>query len=176
MERGSFLVIGCCAWYLAWWVLAFRPVSPITGLASGWLLLPSLAFGVSGVYILAKGIRLAPHPIEGNVLIVASVAVYLLLLFLSRFLLHRPVTTELFLIIGWALLTAMEINALSGLGVFSPPRIAWASVIAVLSVVVSLVCYFRYYGLEGVARYIDGMIPLFLVAVTESILSLLIIR
>ncbi|MCC8045030.1 MAG: hypothetical protein LIP12_05975, partial [Clostridiales bacterium] len=49
MLTGNLLMIGCCAFYLAWWLIAFRPEDAVKGIRSGWLLIPALLFGVAAV-------------------------------------------------------------------------------------------------------------------------------
>ncbi|MDD7219159.1 MAG: hypothetical protein PUI16_04100 [Clostridia bacterium] len=53
--KGNMFMIICCIFYLAWWILAFRPEHPVKGLRSGWLLIPAALCGIYGVYILAQG-------------------------------------------------------------------------------------------------------------------------
>ncbi|MCD8104465.1 MAG: hypothetical protein LUF35_05565 [Lachnospiraceae bacterium] len=55
MLTGNLLMIGCCAFYLAWWLIAFKPEGAVKGIRSGWLLIPALIFGVAAVMQIAQG-------------------------------------------------------------------------------------------------------------------------
>ena len=46
---GNVLFILCCVFYLAWWLLAFKPSGAIAGMKTGWLLIPAALFGLLGV-------------------------------------------------------------------------------------------------------------------------------
>ena len=125
MFRGNLLFIVCCAFYLAWWLLAFRPAGAVRGMKTGWLLLPAFAAGLAAVLFTLKGIFSAPAQtalFPGGVLAWGGVAAYLALLAATRLLFHRPATTELLLIVGWAVLALAEISALYGAGRFSHGR------------------------------------------------------
>ncbi|MCH3908161.1 MAG: hypothetical protein LKE39_08235 [Sphaerochaeta sp.] len=173
--RGNFLIILCCCFYLAWWVVAFHPKHPIVGFASGWLLIPATLLGVIGVVWGIKGTGALPKRMDGRILVGLAVGIYLLLLLVSRWV-ARPVTTELFLIVGWGLLMAMECNGLFAANVLSLKRLVFVSLLIIGCFVLSLVCYVRYYHLAGTPRYVDGMVPLLLVIIVEGVVSLLVIR
>ena len=38
----------CCAFYLAWWLMAFK-TNPIKGMKTGWLLIPAFAADIAAV-------------------------------------------------------------------------------------------------------------------------------
>lgn len=166
---GNVLLIACTAFYLAWWCLAFKPVGAVKGLKSGWLLLPAAAFGVAAVLLLCKGIAQAEVPLFPP-LSAAGVGalVYVILMAGSWLLLKRPVTSELFLIVGWAVLAICEASALFGLGVYGKPAaVAWILAILLLALI-SLACYLLYYKLDSVKGWLDGMVPLVIVALTSA--------
>ena len=170
----NILLIICCVFYLAWWLLAFKPTGAIKGMKTGWLLIPASIAGLAAIILAVKGfqsvsIKIALFP--GGLLLWGGIVAYLILLAVTRLLFKRQVTTELFLIVGWAGLALSEINALYGVGRFSHGMaVVFAIVIGVTSVI-SLVCYVLYYNLGDRAGYFDGMIPLLMVALVTAGIS-----
>lgn len=174
MFIGNILFVVCCGFYLAWWLLAFRPSGAITGMKTGWLLLPASISGLLGV-ILIVGIILsgtpAKHLLPGTYILLGGLAAFFILLAVTVLLLKRPVTTELILIVGWGMLALAEINVLFGMGLF-PHRLSVGFIVWICAAVaVSLVCYVLYYHLDDKAGYIDGMIPLVLSGLTMAGIS-----
>jgi hypothetical protein len=55
----NILLITCCAFYLAWWLLVFKPTRAITGMKTGWLLIPAFAAGLIVIILAVKGIQSA---------------------------------------------------------------------------------------------------------------------
>lgn len=105
----------CCAFYLAWWIIAFRPDDLIKGLRSGWLLLPAAVAGFTGVYYIVRGTGMADASaglISSKYLLSGGIIAYFLLLAVTYLVFHRMVTTELALIVGWTVLTIMEVSNL----------------------------------------------------------------
>ncbi len=172
---GNVSLVACCVFYLLWWVLAFKPTGAIKGFKSGWLLIPAVLLGIASVILIIKGSNAASGPSffsAGAVLLVAIV-VYLALLLVTQLVFHRQVTTELVLIVGWTALVFLEGNALFGMGVVARSEALVLFAVAVAVAVVSMVCYLLYFGLADLAGYLDGMIPLVLVAVYMVVLSVL---
>jgi hypothetical protein len=170
----NILLILCCAFYLAWWMLAFKPVGAIKGIKTGWLLIPASIAGVAAVILAVKGIlsgTITAALFPNGLLLWGGIAAYLILLPVTGLLFRRPVTTELFLIVGLAVLELSEINVLYGTGRFSYSQaIIFVVVIAVI-MLINLVCYVLYYNLGAKAGYFDGMIPLFMAALTMAGIS-----
>ena len=103
----NLLLILCCAFYLAWWLLAFKPTGAIRGMKTGWLLIPAFAAGLTAIILAVKGIQSASIRVSlfpSGLLLWGGIAAYFILLAVTRLLFQRQVTTELFLIVGWALL------------------------------------------------------------------------
>lgn len=169
--QSNLLLILCCAFYLAWWLLAFKPTGSIRGMKTGWLLIPAFAAGLAAIILAIKGIQSAPAGtalFPNGLLLWGGIALYFLLLAVTRLLWKRSVTTELILIVGWTILALSEINTLYGIGRF-PHGLAVLFIVVIGAVaLISLVCYVLYYNLGNRAGYFDGMVPLLLVALVSA--------
>lgn len=175
---GNLLLVLCCAFYLAWWLLVFNPVNPAKGIQTIWLLLLAFAAGAVAVLFTVRGFGAAQKPglFPAEWVLWGGIAVYAVLLAVTGFLLHRPVTTELFLIVGWAMLALAEVSALFGGGALGRGcAVTLAAVIAV-SAAVSLVCYLLYYQLSAKAGFLAGTVPLLLVALVMAGIDLAILK
>ncbi len=161
---GSLLLVVCCALYLAWWIVAFRPnAAAAKGVKTGLLLLGAVTAGIAAVALMLSGITAAPRGaalFPPHSILWGGVAAYLILLAGTWFLWKRPVTTELILIVGWAMLELSAVDALYGAGNFRRGPAIGLSVMTGLAAVLCLVCYVLYYRLGQRESYTDGMIPL----------------
>jgi len=177
---GNIWIIVCCVFYLMWWLLAFKPEGAVTGMRTDWLLLPALAAGAFGVLMALRGIwKISPEPgsqlFPGGAILIGGIAAYAILLVVTLVILKRPVTTELFLIVGWGMLALSAVNALFAEGSF-PHGISIVFVIIVFAIiVVSLILYALYFRMEGASGYIGGMIPLLLVITVTVVISFCIV-
>lgn len=172
---GNILLVICCAFYLGWWLLKFKPSGAVKGMKTGWLLIPAFATGMAAIILAVKGIlsaSIGAGLFPGGLLLWGGVAAYLVLLAVTRLLFKRPVTTELFLIVGWAVLALSEVNVLYGTGRFSHGLAAGFAVAVGAAALISLVCYMLYYNLGNRAGYFDGMVPLLMVALVMAGLSI----
>jgi hypothetical protein len=164
MLAGNILFVVCGGVYLGWWVFCFRPVDPIKGMKTGWLLIPAALAGLAGVVCLILGESgVGSGAMFRNIFVLpAGIVAYVILFVITRYAFDRQVTSELFLIVIWGLLAVAEVNALYGLGLVPRPvsYVLFAVVTAVI--VISMVCYVLYYRLSERASYIDGMGPLVL--------------
>lgn len=173
--RSNLLLILCCAFYLAWWLLAFKPAGAVRGMKTGWLLIPAFGAGLAAIILAAKGIQSASVGaalFPGRSLLWGGVAAYFILLAITGLLFKRPVTTELFLIVGWAVLALSEIDVLYGAGRFSHWLAVIFAVVIGVAALISLVCYVLYYSLGDRAGYFDGMVPLLMVALVMAGISI----
>ena len=168
---GNVLFIICCAFYIAWWLLAFKPSGAITGMKSGWLLIPAAVTGVWGVVQALRGVleaRQVNRLFPGSAILWGGVAFYIVLSVITVWIFKRPMTSELFLIVGWGMFALAEINALFGYGLFSYKQSVGFILVACTAIFISLVCYILYYRLDKRGGFIDGMIPLLLAALTTA--------
>lgn len=171
---GNFLLVICALLYLVWWLVTFKP-GVIAGNISTYIIIGAAAIGVIALIFLVGGIQ---NSAEGYVIvpnrniIFAGVALYFILLVITDFVLKRKVTSELLLIIGWAALELCVINVLYGANVYSMMKGLIVSIVVGVAAMISLVCYVLYYRLTGTASYIDGMVPLILVAFVTAGINL----
>lgn len=154
--QGNLWLLGCCIFYLAWWLLTFRPENPINGMRSGWLLIPAAATGLGSVIKIVHGINETPlvnARFSSMQIWLTGVVFYVVLLIGTSSLLKRPVTTELFLIVGWATLVAAEANALYAANALDASQSIMLCTVTVIFAVVSIICYLKYYDLDPVSGY-----------------------
>ena len=171
IRGGNIKLVLCFAFYLAWWVIGFNPWHPIRGIKSGWLLIPAAVLGVLALVDVCQGISLTEGPIPGMALIAGGIASYVVLLGVTGGLLHRPITTELLIIVLWATIMLLEINTLVGMGVISV-TVGWAlAALCLVGTAGSLVCYQLFYGLDARAAFIDGTIPLLLACAMTGLVT-----
>ena len=175
---GNAMLILCCAFYLAWWLVAFRPDNPIKGFKSGWLLIPAVIFGLLALIEILRGnncVNKAEKVIDGSQIVLFGAAVYVALLLVTSLLLKRQVTTELFLIVGWAVVTLLELNSFFALNCLSKTAVIVFAVITLIFAAASMVCYLLYYKLDGLKGCADGAVPLMLVVIMTAAVSLTVI-
>ncbi len=174
MLTGNLMLIVCCVFYIAWWLIAFHPTHAVKGMRSGWLLIPAFIFGVWGVVQIANGASTDGETsviIPTAAIVIGAIISYIVLFAGTLYFLHRQVTTELFLIVGWTALMLLELDMLYGLGEFRQTTAILLMVITLIAAVVSLVCYLLYYNLDAVKGYIDGIIPLSLAGIMMIVIS-----
>ena len=169
---GNLLFAACCVAYLFWWSVAFRPGYTAPGALKFGLFFITAALGVAGLSIIIQGCRLAGAGAqEGSQpgthylgIIAASAAAYIILLLLTNLLMHRQVTTELMLIVFWACMEVCACNALFGTGAISAKAFGILVAIVLVAAIASMICYLKYYDLEPMPAFYDGMVPLILFA------------
>ncbi|MDD3230962.1 MAG: hypothetical protein PHE09_17365 [Oscillospiraceae bacterium] len=172
--KSNILLLICCVFYLVWWLLAFKPTGAIKGMKTGWLLVPASVTGLVSIILAVRGIQSASVRLTlfpNGLLVWGGIAIYFILLAVTHLLFQRPVTIELFLIVGWTTLALSEINVLYGIGRFSHALTVIFAVIVGIAALISLICYVLYYNLGNRASYFDGMIPLLIVALVVAGIS-----
>ncbi len=169
---GNVLLIGCLLFYIAWWLIAFHPTHAVKGIKSGWLLIPAAILGLWAVIDIIRG----STPVQGLfrpvVAAAVGVVIYIVLLAGSLLLLKRQVTTELFLIVGWATIMFIELSALYGLQHYTRTAAIVLMIVIAVSAAVSMICYLLYYNLDSVKGYVDGTVPLVLSAVMMAVVTI----
>ena len=110
--KGILMLAACSGCYLVWWGVAFYPERHVPLWLSGILLVATAACGIMAVNWMAQGIFQAEKVragIPGGWILAGGVIGYVVLLVISNIIFHRMVTTELFLIIGWAVLNLITV-------------------------------------------------------------------
>ncbi|MBR3317385.1 MAG: hypothetical protein IKG21_06180 [Atopobiaceae bacterium] len=171
IRAGNIKLLLCFAFYLAWWVVGFNPHHPIRGLKSGWLLIPAAMLGIWALVDIVQGLDFTLGPVPGMAFVVGGVVSYVALVGITSGLLHRPVTSELFIIMLWACIALLEINTFVGMGsIASSP--GWIlTILCIVGTIASLVCYQLFYGLDASPAFIDGAIPLILAGVLTGLIT-----
>ena len=166
--KGILMFAACSGCYLVWWGVAFYPERHVPLWLSGILLVATAACGIIAVNWMAQGIFQAEKVRAGipvGWILAGGVIGYVVLLEISNNMFHRMVTTELFLIVGWAVLNLIVVDTLYASGLFSDGVSSLFVVLTLIVVVASLYCYMIYYDLEKWKGYIDGFLPLVMVGI-----------
>lgn len=159
---GELLFVICSLSYLVWWSIAYRP-SARTSSGGGLFLAGAVLGGLGGLVLLAVGIaallpKASPPALVAT--IVGGASVGALLLYLTSSVAHRPVTTELPLIVVWATAQlAAGITLRTAEVLTAPAASAWIAATAIATLV-GLGCYLVFYRLEPAVAYWIGMVPL----------------
>jgi hypothetical protein len=169
---GNLLMLATCAFYISWWVFTFRPGADGSPSFSAVLIIAALFSGVAAIALLFSGISSpAVSGLAVPVLYVLAAAAvsYVLLLEVTRIVFHRPVTSELLVMIVWATAELAAIAALRYSGRFGVAQIAVLSPLVVLATFAGVVCYVLYYNLDAEASFTAGLIPLIVDAGVVSV-------
>lgn len=168
---GQILLVVCCVFYLIWWSISYRPGITVNraGGINGVLLLITAVSGLSGVVLSIigeNGLRAVSAPrIRAGAVATGGILAYIILLLITRFALQRPVTTELILITGWAVLELTVISSLNGAGRMTNGGFWLMICVIAVAVIISLVLYVLYYRMEEMRAFYAAMVPL----VTEGV-------
>ncbi len=177
---GNWLMVICNVFYLAWWLITFKPPAPKGNFIGTICLIGAFLTGLTGLFFTATGMtndeEIVRSGIPGVVILIAGMVMYAVLLLITRTLFHRQVTSELFIIVGWGVLEAALCNYLYALGRFSVKEAFIYVAVILLAAIISLICYVLYYELPYVKGYIDGCIPLMLCMVVMVLLNIRIMR
>ena len=166
--KGILMLAVCSGCYLVWWGVAFYPERHAPLWLSGILLAGTAVCGMAQGIFQAEKVRAG---IPGGWILAGGVIGYVVLLVISNIIFHRMVTTELFLIIGWAVLNLITVDTLYASGLFSAGVSVAFVVLTLVVVVASLYCYMIYYELETWKGYIDGFLPLVMVGIVMLVLA-----
>jgi len=170
---GEVLLVVCSLCYLVWWTITFRPSVRIPP-GGGLFLAGAVLGGLGGLVLLAVGIAAllpkASSPALGAT-IVGGALVGALLLYVTSSVAHRPVTTELPLIVVWATVQLAAGITLRTAGVLRAPAASAWIVATAIATLVGLVCYLIFYRLDPIPAYWIGMVPLAVDGVVAAILA-----
>ena len=174
---GNWILVACSVFYLAWWLITFRPPAPKSSVFGTALLIGAFATGIMGVYRIIKAIAFSDREtvnigIPGIAIIIGGIFLYVTLLFITKSVFNRQVTSELFIIVGWAILEISTLNFAYSADVMQISGFIMWSVAILVIAVICLVCYIMYYNLPYIKGYIDGCIPLIIVGITMVLMNL----
>ena len=173
---GNWTMALCGVFYLAWWIVAFRPPKP-RSTPFGWVLLASAFLaGIAGFYLMGRTLA-EPLPdarlgIRGLWIVLAGAAAYVVLLAGTTLVFHRQVTSELLIIDAWTVLELCAVNFLYRCGALSPLGALTLACLILSAAASSLVCYILYYRLPYTPGFIAGCVPLALAVVTIALVNL----
>jgi hypothetical protein len=170
---GELLLVVCSLCYLIWWTITFRP-SVRTPPGGGLFLAGAVIGGLCGLVLMAVGIAaLLPKASSPALVatIVGGVLVGALLLYVTSNVAHRPVTTELPLIVVWATVQLAAGITLRTAGVLRAPAASAWIVATAIATLVGLACYLIFYRLDPIPAYWIGMVPLAVDGVVAATLA-----
>ncbi len=173
---GEVLLVVCSVSYLVWWTITFRP-SAQTPTGGGLFLVGAVLFGLGGLVLLGVGIAALLPKASAAALgatVVGGVLVGALLLYVTSSVAHRPVTTELPLIVVWATAQLAAGVTLRTAGVLSVPAASAWFVATAVATLVGLACYLIFYRLDPVPAYWVGMVPLAVDGVVAAVLAVVV--
>lgn len=172
---GNLLLLFCSVFYLAWWIISFRPNSSgglVSVLISMFFITAASITGVVAIVWMSGGINTLSQDSNsmpvGLILLGGAVLMFVVLL-VTTFVFHRTATLELILINGWAVLELSAVAVLYGTGHFGPGRAVILALLVGIATIVGLICYVLYYRLDKTASYWIGMIPLIMDAFVMAV-------
>ncbi len=176
---GNWLMVICSIFYLAWWLIVFRPPAPKSSFLGNILLILAFVSGIGGLFFTIREMAVPTEEmhnegIHGIIIMMSGIVLYMVLLLMTKTMFHRQVTSELFIITGWVVLEAAICNYMYAMGVFSAQKAAILAAVVLITGLISLICYVLYYDLPYVKGYIDGCIPLALVMIVMIIVNVMI--
>lgn len=159
---GNLLLLFCSLFYLAWWVVTFRPNSS-GGPVGVFCIVAAFITGIVAIVLLSGGISSLSQSSESipvMFILLGAVALLIVLVLVTTMAFHRIVTSELIIILIWAALELSVIAVLYGTGRFGSGSAVTLAVLVGIGTIVSLICYVLYYRLDETASYWVGMVPL----------------
>lgn len=174
---GNLLLLFCSLFYLAWWVVSYRPNSS-GGPAGGFYITAALITGVAAIAMMSGGINSISQESKGlpvRFILLGGAAMFFVMLPVTAIAFHRIVTSELIIIHIWAMLELSAVAVLYDTGRFGPGRTATLAVLVGIATAVSLICYVLHYRMDETASYWNGMVTLttdaFVMAVFLGVLA-----
>ena len=174
---GNWLLVICSIFYLAWWLITFKPPAPKGSPMGNLCLISAFVSGLGGLFFSIREMvsptqELPNKGLNGILLMVCGIALYIALLAFTKAVFHRQVTSELFIITGWTILQIAICNYMYSAGIITIKSAVILAIIVLLTGIASLVCYVLYYELPYVKGYIDGCIPLVLVMIVMTAINI----
>ena len=164
----------CCIVYLIWWYRGFRPGTDVNrvGGTNGILLLITAGLGIAGIVMSLMPVQQTARLKADPAMIAAGgIIAYFVLLFVTKYCFQRVVTTELLLIVGWAVLETVVVTRLDAAGMLGENGFFIMCIVLAVAVVISMVLYVAYYRMEEMKAFYAAMLPL----VTEAAAMIILI-
>lgn len=173
---GQLLLTACCGFYIPWWFRVFRPggVQNWTGGRAGILLLFTALCGLGGLILTISGnnqaqVTRALYP--GILVMAAGLAAYAFLMAFTGLVFHRPVTTELVLIVGWTVLELVTLNILYGTGRFRRREVLALIILVLAAFGINMILYVLYYRMDEWKAYYAAAVPLALDGIVMLVIA-----
>lgn len=170
---GNLLLLFCSLFYLAWWIITFRPDSS-GGPAGRLFIAAAFITGIAAIVLMSVGINALSHVSKGLSVIfilIGGAVLFLILLPVTSVIFHRAVTSELIIIHIWAVAELAAVAVLYGR--LGAGRTITLAVLIGIATVAGLICYMLYYRLDKTASYWNGMIPLATDAVVMAVFQVM---
>jgi hypothetical protein len=177
--RGHASLVLCFLLYLFWWWVFFSP--RIGALSSGLRtagilsIIGAFVFGLAGLVICISALFAIPSDgclIKPWQVGVFGAVAYGVLLYVTATIFKRQVTSELLIEVVWFTLELAVIDELVGAGVLKIGASVALAVLLCALFVLGLVCYLKFYQLEGNAAFVCGAIPLVCAVVHGLVMAL----
>ncbi len=173
---GNLLMIVAIVFYIVWWTTS---KGDVTAAGTGFFIAATLFAGVAAIAVMSLGITSLSQDgkgFPGMYIFIGWVALFIILLAVTKIAFHRVVTSELFFITIWAALEWAAIAVVQGSGRFGMKQALALAALVALATVAGVVCYILHYTLDETARFWNGLIPLIVdegvVAVFLAVLAL----
>jgi hypothetical protein len=160
---GNLLMVVTSVFYIAWWIVCFRPNASGRFYIAGTLIGIALLAGVGAIVVTSLGINSLSSSGKGIpvlYILMGATVFYIVLLAVTRLAFHRPVTSELLLMTVWAALELSVIAVLQGSGRFGKWQVLTLIALIILATGVGLISYIVHYRLDESARFWNGLVPL----------------
>lgn len=162
---GQFSLALGALFYTFWWLSAFKPGGNTgwTGGLSGILFLFLALFGLGGVGLTMYGIHGLPLPQTwpgSGTMSLTAFLIYFILLFITSKIFGRIPTTELLLIVCWALLETMALGVLFEAESLSLFSFLLSALFICGATLLAFGSYMIYYRIDEETAWILGAIPL----------------
>ena len=160
---GNLLMLVVCIFYIAWWTVSFRPGRNYEPAFAHVLIALTVLSAVASVAVLACGLGTASQAAKGShipYIFIAAASAYAVLFAVTRILLKRPLTTELFIIILWTAGELSVVDALHRSGRFGVKSSVSLIILTLIAACIGIICYILYYSLDEPVRFRSGLIPL----------------
>ena len=174
---GNIVLIGCCIVYLLWWSIAFNPMRSYPIGPKVLLFIVIVLLAIVGLYFIIGSMLDMDYSVSGIsnfYIIIAGVLSYVVLFLLTYFLMHRQVTTELALIVGWTVLELCLVNSIYRVGSIDSTLLIILSIVIVIGAIIGMVCYSMYYSLYKTTAFYCGMVPLIVCAIIMALIDVIV--